>query len=585
MNLKSLLNINQALKETFFRFIFVYVFIIFAVILSILDNHHIHLLNTHKDTKLIFISVLSIIGVASVKLYIESLKKNVWTNIFLSVMIVAFSFYAIWYFNTSKIFLILAVILSITFSPFIFKENSRQDFLNFNFESFNAVVFGLVASTILYLGLVAIYASVGYLFEFKVPSKLYTDTLIVVYIGIFSILVLSKLSKELSFSEENTIFNKTLAFLINYIFVPLLYVYLVILYLYFIKIALQQELPKGNLSWMVLTFASIGTFVYISSYKVKDNINKFAELFRKYFYFSLVIPIAVLYLAIYVRIDMYGITEARYAVVMLAVWLSYITLLAMIKQDFNFKWIVISLTFLGLIASVTPFNASIVSANSQLKRFFTILKEKNLFVDEKITTKNVELTRETEEQIISIVSYLSKNEYALKKLEKYFVDIKPDENETRYIISGNILKKLNIEQYGYPTKLPIKLEGIENVPIQAKGADYVVHHCCYYDSKITYILEDKKKKSINVLFKDDILTFEMDNEKLSFNISKHIKSLADQGVKKITVENIELLRLKGKFKNSGITFSFVPTQINPSYKKKNLISNVGGYLFLKNEKN
>lgn len=583
INLKAIFNMNKVVKDTFFRFPLVYIFIVTGLFFSILLTHKIYLFGEESYIKkLISISVLSIICLTSIKLFIESLKKTLFINILLSFVMVSLISYSVWNFNTSYIFLYLAILLSVTFSALIYKTNEREEFINFNFETFFAVIFSLISCTILYIGLSAIYASIGYLFEFKIPSKLYIDTCIVVYLGLFSILTLSKLSFDLSFSIEDKTFNKAIVFLVNYIFVPLLYIYLIILYAYFIKMIFQQELPKGNLSWMVLSFSSVGIFVYIISYKIKSYTNSLVETFREYFYLSLVIPICVLFIAIYVRVDAYGITEARYAVILLAVWLSVVTFMSIVKKDLNFKWFPIILTILFLFASLSPFNASAVSANSQLSRFFTVLEENKLFIDDKIIARKHTLSRDVELEINSIVYYLSKNEFALEKLEKYIVGISKNKSFDAYKIRDIILKYLNVK---YTTKYQkfdplIDVVDMKNALINIDNSKYVSYISIVHRANKNYVLQNKEKESLAVSFKDDILTFEYKDEKKSFNIKTHFEGLIKKGIKELSFKTIDEFTIKGEFEKPNLEFVFKISDISLKNHRDLSLYSISGYLFL-----
>ena len=586
-NIKSFFDLNKVIKNTFFRFPFVYFFIILAVFFSIITIHKVYFFDEETSLIWILISILSIVALTSVKLFIESLGKSIFINILLSTVMVLLISYAVLNFNTSHIFLILSILFSITFSPLLFKLTSKKEFINFNFEIFYSIIFSLIVCSILYLGLSSIYASIGYLFDFKISSKFYFDTCILVYIGLFPILILSKIRKDLNFNIEDTTFNKAIVFLVNNIFVPLLYIYLVILYLYFIKIIWQQEFPKGNLSWMILIFISIGIFIFVVSEKIKNNINTMVENFRKYFYFSILIPLCVLYLAIYIRINTYGITEARYAVILLAIWFTLITCFSIIKKDFDFKWIPILLTGLFLFAALSPFNASVVSAKSQLNRFFTILEDNKLFVDKKIIPIEKILSKEIRIEIGSLTNYLSKNEYALEKLSKYFNNFPEYKKLKDYEIRNKILEELNIKYIDKYTNNSsvIEIIDVSNIFIEAEKSDYIIFDEFWNENEKRFIISNKKEKQfLNVVLKDNILTFKIKDEKLSFDIKKHIKILIKKGIKELSPNTLDNFIIKSKFEKINMEVIFKITNINSKNNEDFSFHSVSGYLLLRKDR-
>src|SRR5690606_3825899 len=84
----------------------------------------------------------------------------------------------------------------------------------------------------------------------------------------------------------------------------------------------------------------------------------------------------LLILAIYKRVDDYGITESRYILISLAIWLSFITGYFIIKGQEQIRIIPISLMFIALITTFGPWGISAISKNSQQNRLEKILKEK-----------------------------------------------------------------------------------------------------------------------------------------------------------------------------------------------------------------
>jgi hypothetical protein len=82
------------------------------------------------------------------------------------------------------------------------------------------------------------------------------------------------------------------------------------------------------------------------------------------------IPLLVLLiLAIWKRVGHYGITESRYILMVLALWLSGMTFYFLLSKTQNIKVIPISLSIIALLAVYGPQSAFSVSKHSQLARF------------------------------------------------------------------------------------------------------------------------------------------------------------------------------------------------------------------------
>ena len=115
----------------------------------------------------------------------------------------------------------------------------------------------------------------------------------------------------------------------------------------------------------------------------------------------------LLYIAIIRRISDYGITENRYFVFALALWLTGITLYLLFSKNKNIKLIPLTLCIITFAGSFGPWGAFSVSEKSQLGRFEKLLKENNLLVNGKISKTEKELPFKTRQAISSVVEYLT----------------------------------------------------------------------------------------------------------------------------------------------------------------------------------
>jgi hypothetical protein len=162
---------------------------------------------------------------------------------------------------------------------------------------------------------------------------------------------------EESYFNENAFFN----FLIRYIALPFIYVYFIILYAYIIKVLMNfSDWPKGEVSWMVIGFSTFGYITYIFSYifevASKKESHKLIILFRKYFPYAMLAPIAMLFYAIFLRIGQYDITINRYFVVAFGIWLLVISLYMIISQKKSLIYIPAILTLFTLVISIGPWS-------------------------------------------------------------------------------------------------------------------------------------------------------------------------------------------------------------------------------------
>ena len=182
--------------------------------------------------------------------------------------------------------------------------------------------------------------------------------------------------------------------------------------------------------------------------KSKDH--KWVSVFTKWFYWALFPLIVLFFIAIGKRIMDYGITENRYFVIALAIWLLGISIYLLINKLRNIKMIPISLAILTLLAIVGPWSAFNVSENSQHKRLVDILNENNILENGKIKAESDSISSETEEEISSIVYYMTRihGYNSLADLFSKPMDEIIDSTVSKYSQSSELLAEMNLKYVG-----------------------------------------------------------------------------------------------------------------------------------------
>lgn len=92
-----------------------------------------------------------------------------------------------------------------------------------------------------------------------------------------------------------------------------------ILYIYFIQSLVTLEWPKGTVSHLVLWYSAFSAVVLFLLYPLVQE-NKYIRLFFTWFPKLALPAILVMFAAIGIRIHAYGVTENRYFVVALGLW-------------------------------------------------------------------------------------------------------------------------------------------------------------------------------------------------------------------------------------------------------------------------
>lgn len=158
-----------------------------------------------------------------------------------------------------------------------------------------------------------------------------------------------------------------LKFFTQFVLIPLLIIYVVILYLYSIKILINWELPRGWVSYLVLVYSMVRILALLLVHPLRgDDAKSWVRIFGKMFYYTLIPLLVLLFVAIFTRLLEYGFTEARYYVVLLALWLTLVVGYFALKKNPGIKFIPISLFVFGIFSLLMPFaNAFSVAKQSE----------------------------------------------------------------------------------------------------------------------------------------------------------------------------------------------------------------------------
>ena len=331
--------------------------------------------------------------------------------------------------------------LFLFFAPFASRWN-KEAYWNYLKSVSIAVGRSILFSGVLYLGLVLALLAIKFLFDFDIQGKRYGQ-LFVFCLGIVN--TWTYLSDfPMHVLEKNTItYNKALEVFVKFILIPLVLLYIVILYAYTLKIVLAWSLPKGWVSNLVTALALLGFSIQIMINPVQKTIKSWTiNRFYPWFYFLLLPLILLLFIAIFKRIGDYGLTENRYFLLLLAVWILGITLYLLFSRKRRLKILPISLFILAVLSSFGFWGAFNVSKNSQVRQF------ENLF--QRARNKNNMVSRKEYRQLESIISYLDERKSVSEldaitgfAIEDSFRDTTNSWNH--YISSHSVLDSLGIK--------------------------------------------------------------------------------------------------------------------------------------------
>jgi hypothetical protein len=299
-------------------------------------------------------------------------KKGVWIAYLFATSIWIYTGYEIFYSEHAEeviffksFFLTLGFILAYIYVPFL---NKREDNLKilFQIHQLRYALFRTVVFTILLgIALSIIGATFGFLFGLNL-------TLLLSLIGFNATLgafLYNFLTTLMQNPNEVRIDIEAYKAMINRYLLWLLYAFTAIIFtalnLFVLKIIITQELPEGQIAWMVMGFSVFAFMTYLSLLPYKEKTKKYNTLL----WGTLVLQSLVLLASISIRVFEYGVTEKRYLLVAYGLWLLGISLYFLwSKAQAKIFWLFSTLSVVVLLSQVGPINGYMVSEYSQQTR-------------------------------------------------------------------------------------------------------------------------------------------------------------------------------------------------------------------------
>lgn len=312
-------------------------------------------------------------------------------------------------------FLLLAAAfhLLVSFAPFIY-SGSMDGFWEYNKTIFLRILLSGLYSGALYIGIAIAVSATDVLFDLKMPNEIYGYTFCLIA-GIFNtVFFLSGIPNNWKAMEDPQPYPKGLKVFTQYVLIPLASIYLVILLAYEIKIIIEWELPKGIVTSLVMGYAVYGMLSLLLVHPIRyDEGNQWMRTYAGVFYVLLIPLIALMGVAIGVRIDQYGVTESRYFIVLIGLWLTGVSLYFLFSHLKNIKVVPVTLCIALLLATWGPQSAPAVSMRSQTNRLKDFFKKHQAYENEKIIPLK---SRTTSDEAEALLRYLL-NRYGLEAIQ------------------------------------------------------------------------------------------------------------------------------------------------------------------------
>ncbi|MEO0335124.1 MAG: DUF4153 domain-containing protein [Pseudomonadota bacterium] len=312
----------------------------------------------------------------------------------------------------------LIVHLTVSFLPFC-NLKKESDFWTFNSLLIQRFLEAMIYAVVLYIGLALALVSIDKLLGVEIYDNLYLYIWFFCALFFHPVLFLAKLPKDFSNEMAKMSYPKGLQYFVQYLLIPLVSLFTAILYAYMFKILFSREWPEGYLGWLVSIISVLGVLNLL----LLDPLQKTIEWIKGYakvFYYLMFPLLIMLFVAVYKRIEAYGITEKRYALISFGMLLVAIMAYFLFSRSKNIKVVPMALSGLLAVTLFGPWSAYTVSRKSQLAQAEALLEKNGLLINGRaVQGGDHNVSFKDAQRLTNILNYLVKN-HDLKYLQPWF---------------------------------------------------------------------------------------------------------------------------------------------------------------------
>ena len=447
------------------------------------------------------------------------------------------------------IILVIAAHLGVSFAPFLV-NTEVNGFWQYNKSLFIRYLTSAIYSAVLYIGLSVALLAIRTLFTIDFDEKIYVYLFVTIAVVLNTWFFLSGVPSRIIGLEQVREYPKGLRIFTQYVLLPLVVIYLIILYFYEAKILFTLVWPRGFVSYLIIGFSTLGILALLLVWPLRDDAeHTWIRTFAKRFFLAMFPLIILLILAIGRRVMEYGVTENRYFLIILALWLFIVALYFLFSRRKHIKFVPLSLFFAALLSGFGPWNAFEVSSLSQHKRLEHFLDKNKMILNGKAVKSKKEISKDDKKEIASIVDYMidvhgvesiqdlfsqdllkattaKKNEYvnktdnvlALIGLESGIEITGIDETEEDYDFSCTRTEGMTIAGYDY--MLPLSIYPQTSSYIDNGLIESIPYTVKYLENDFAFAINIDKSENDTVQLRNTFMNIKVKYEASSINVDK-----------------------------------------------------------------
>jgi hypothetical protein len=302
--------------------------------------------------------------------------------------------------------LVVAFHLLAAVLPFVRTPVNRA-FWQYNRILFIRFLIATLFAAVLFAGLAIALVAIDQLFGVDIDEEMYVRLWILIAFIFHPWYFLSGVPEDLDSLEQRTDYPTGIKVFAQFILIPVVSVYLLILTAYLVRVLVTRTWPSGWIGWLVSSVSAAGTLALLLVHPIREREDsRWVDAYGRWFFIAVLPSIAMLLMAIWQRVGQYGITERRYFLAVLALWLAAIALYYAVTASRNIRVIPTTLCIVALLIFVGPWSAYAVSERSQAHRLRDLLSSNEILADGRLQTPPADVPFADRREISAAVRYL-----------------------------------------------------------------------------------------------------------------------------------------------------------------------------------
>jgi hypothetical protein len=317
-------------------------------------------------------------------------------------------------------------------------RGTLNGFWQYNRALFVRLFTAALFSGVLYAGLCVALLALDQLFAVNVRDKHYMWLWLAIAFVFNTWYFLGGVPRDFDALDRETRFPKALRIFSQYILVPIVLLYLTILSAYIVKILVTRAWPSGWIGYLVSSVSALGILSLLLVHPIRDRSeHAWIRTYGRGFYAALLPSIAMLCVAIWKRVHQYGVTENRFFLAVIALWLAGIALFFLLRRSRNIRVIPVSLCLVALGTLFGPWGAYSVSRRSQTSRLEELLERNRLLQDGRLQRIDHDVSFDDRGQMSSVLTYLLDTHGRTQLVEWFGGEMAYAQADTLYFAGGS----------------------------------------------------------------------------------------------------------------------------------------------------